>query len=247
MLTSVGGRISLDDLAINSLNFLNKVTSVNSLLLRDLPMLNNVQGLDDLTSLSSFNLTNCDLVTNLEGFPSLSVSSLSTFNIASNSALTTLSNSFIESLTSVESFSISFNENLIEVDGLQNIISLTDTNTVTSTIRDNDNLQSINMYALRNVSVNLNIYNQSSGITNLCGLYDYVTIGDGATTLTFQGTNPTNWDSVQDILDNCNAALSAKVYLQGAALNPNSGEESLMRDDLRIIIYYLQQSLILMD
>ncbi|PHS10600.1 MAG: hypothetical protein COA88_02315 [Kordia sp.] len=29
-------------------------------------------------------------------------------------------------------------------------------------------------------------------------------------------------------------SVSPKVYLQGAALNPNSGEESLMRDDLRV-------------
>ncbi|WP_299891005.1 BspA family leucine-rich repeat surface protein [uncultured Lacinutrix sp.] len=33
---------------------------------------------------------------------------------------------------------------------------------------------------------------------------------------------------------NCGVQLSPKVYLQGAALNPNLGEESLMRDDLRI-------------
>jgi len=31
--------------------------------------------------------------------------------------------------------------------------------------------------------------------------------------------------------------LSAVVYLQGAAINPNSGEETLMRDDLRIADY----------
>ena len=31
----------------------------------------------------------------------------------------------------------------------------------------------------------------------------------------------------------CDVILSPKVFLQGAAMNPNSGEESLMRDDLR--------------
>ena len=32
----------------------------------------------------------------------------------------------------------------------------------------------------------------------------------------------------------CEAYIEAKVFLQGAALNPNAGEETLMRDDLRI-------------
>ena len=37
---------------------------------------------------------------------------------------------------------------------------------------------------------------------------------------------------------NCNIIqVSPKVYLQGAALNPNVGEESLMRDDLRVAAY----------
>ncbi|WP_460220311.1 FG-GAP-like repeat-containing protein [Psychroserpens sp. MEBiC05023] len=31
----------------------------------------------------------------------------------------------------------------------------------------------------------------------------------------------------------CDAVVSPKIYLQGASLNPNSGEENLMRDDLR--------------
>ncbi len=41
-----------------------------------------------------------------------------------------------------------------------------------------------------------------------------------------------NW-SIDDAGLNCGVVLSAKVYLQGAALNPNMGEEHLMRDDLR--------------
>ncbi|WP_452601822.1 M36 family metallopeptidase [Pontimicrobium sp. MEBiC06410] len=32
----------------------------------------------------------------------------------------------------------------------------------------------------------------------------------------------------------CRVSVSPKVYLQGAALNPNTGEETLMRDDLRV-------------
>ncbi|NQY28649.1 MAG: fibronectin type III domain-containing protein, partial [Flavobacteriaceae bacterium] len=33
---------------------------------------------------------------------------------------------------------------------------------------------------------------------------------------------------------NLNLAINLKIYLQGAALNPNTGEETLMRDDLRV-------------
>ncbi len=37
--------------------------------------------------------------------------------------------------------------------------------------------------------------------------------------------------------DGCAIQVSPKVYLQGASLNPNTGEESLMRDDLRVVNY----------
>ena len=232
MLTSIGNNVTLDELAITSLSCLQDIPSISTLLIRDLPALVNVQGVNALTSLNGFSITNCDLITSLEGFPNLNVTSLDSFSISSSSGITTLSNSFLESLTTIGELSISFNSNLIEVDGLQNITSLTGSGT--STIRDCDALQSVNMYALRNVTGNLTIRNQDQAATSLCGLYDYVTIGDGATTLQFAGTNSTDWDSVQDILDNCNAGVNLKVFLQGAALNPNTGEESLMRDDLRV-------------
>ena len=51
------------------------------------------------------------------------------------------------------------------------------------------------------------------------------TITDGTTTLT-QGFHQ------GDVQLSIN--LSAVAYLQGAFLNPNTGEESLMRDDLRL-------------
>ncbi len=42
-----------------------------------------------------------------------------------------------------------------------------------------------------------------------------------------------NWVII-DGGSNCSVVLSPKVYLQGAYVNPNTGEESLMRDDLRV-------------
>ena len=236
VLSTISGAALFHDMAVTDLSFLSSVTSIGgNLSLTDMTVLNNVQGLDELTTLGSFSLNDCDLLTSLEGFPKLTITSINSLNIAENELITTFDNSFLESLTSIATLGISFNGNLVEIDALQNLVSLTGGSD--STIRDNNSLQSINLYALRNVNSNLIIQNQEPGITNLCGLYDYVTIGDGATTLSFVGANPTDWDSVQDILDNCNAAINIKVFLQGAALNPNTGEESLMRDDLRVAGY----------
>jgi len=49
---------------------------------------------------------------------------------------------------------------------------------------------------------------------------------------TLNGTT-SNWIADTDV-DGCSIQLSAKIYLQGAILNPNTGEELLMRDDLRL-------------
>ncbi len=205
VLSTISGAAQFHDMAVTNLSFLSSVTSIGgNLSLTDMTVLNTIQGMDNLTSLGGFNITDCDLVPNLEGFPNLAITSLNSLNISGNELITTLDNSFLTSLTSLGTLGISFNGNLVEIDALQNIVSLTGSD---STIRDNTSLQSINLYALRNVSSNLIIQNQELGITNLCGLYDYVTVGDGATTLSFQGTNQTAWDSVQDITDNCETPI----------------------------------------
>ncbi|WP_053002335.1 BspA family leucine-rich repeat surface protein [Kordia jejudonensis] len=43
-----------------------------------------------------------------------------------------------------------------------------------------------------------------------------------------------NWTFDDGGQGNCPVLLSPKVYLQGAYINPNTGEETLMRDDLRV-------------
>ncbi len=205
VLSTISGAALFHDMAVTDLSFLSSVTSIGGgLSLTDMTVLNTIQGMDNLTTFGGFNISDCDLVTNLEGFPKLAVTSINSLNIAENELITTFDNSFLTSLTSIGILGISFNGNLLEIDGLQNVASLTGSD---STIRNNNSLQSVNLYALRNVSNNLIIQNQSSAITNLCGLYDYVTIGDGGTTLTFQGTNQTAWDSVQDITDNCETPI----------------------------------------
>ena len=200
-LNTISGAALFHDMDVTDLSFLSSVTSIGgNLSLTDMTVLNTVQGMDNLTTLGGFNISDCDLVPNLEGFPKLAITSINSLSIAENELITTFDNSFLESLTSIGRLSISFNGNLVEIDALQNVVSLTGSD---STIRNNNSLESVNLYALRNVTNNLIIQNQEPGITNLCGLYDYVTIGDGATTLTFVGANSTAWDSAQDIIDNC--------------------------------------------
>ncbi len=205
VLSTISGAAQFHDMAVTDLSFLSGVTSIaGNLSLTDMTALNTVQGMDNLTTLGGFNISDCDLVPNLEGFPKLAITSINSLNIAENELITTFDNSFLASLTSIGILGISFNGNLVEIDALQNVASLTGSD---STIRNNNSLQSINLYALRNVGSNLIIRDQDLGITNLCGLYDYVTTGDGATTLSFQGSNQTAWDSVQDITDNCETPI----------------------------------------
>lgn len=199
-ISTVGGNLSIDDIGINSLSFLQNVTSISGqLLLRDLVNLNNLQGFDELTTLGSFNLSDCDLVTSLEGFPKLAITSINSLSISENELITTFDNSFLESLTSIGVLGISFNGNLADISALQNVTELTSTN---STIRNNNALLTIDLFGLQNVTNSLIIQNQAN-TTSLCGLFNYVHNGNGSSTLSFFGTNPTSWDSAQDITDNC--------------------------------------------
>ncbi|MFK7749216.1 MAG: leucine-rich repeat protein, partial [Kordia sp.] len=43
-----------------------------------------------------------------------------------------------------------------------------------------------------------------------------------------------NWTGFKSIIESGTLVLEPKIYLQGASLNPNTGEETLMRDDLRV-------------
>ncbi|MEP1486867.1 MAG: lectin-like protein [Algibacter sp.] len=60
-------------------------------------------------------------------------------------------------------------------------------------------------------------------------------IGDHEVTITFADTNGNTSECMATItLVPIGITVSPKVYLQGAFLNPNQGEEDLMRDDLRV-------------
>ncbi|WP_298516977.1 hypothetical protein [uncultured Kordia sp.] len=85
-------------------------------------------------------------------------------------------------------------------------------------------------------------------VTDSCGVdtfvasqttFDCSNIGENTVTLTATDTNgnvteKTATVTITDTNDFCSIVLvSPKVFLQGAALNPTMGEETLMRDDLR--------------
>ncbi|WP_348718601.1 MBG domain-containing protein [Tenacibaculum sp. 190130A14a] len=63
-------------------------------------------------------------------------------------------------------------------------------------------------------------------------------VGMGSTIITARQVGNTNYTAAASVMQTLTVAnpditLSPKIYLQGAAINPNVGEESLMRDDLR--------------
>ncbi|MGH1387834.1 hypothetical protein [Kordia sp.] len=104
----------------------------------------------------------------------------------------------------------------------------------------------IQLDAMSNASITVNDVLVSA--TDNCGVetmsididtFDCSHIGDNTITLTvtdISGNQETCTTilTVEDPLQNCSIRINPKIYLQGAALNPNTGEEMLMRDDLRV-------------
>ena len=88
----------------------------------------------------------------------------------------------------------------------------------------------------------------NDGSTDNCGIdtieinintFDCSNLGNNTVTLLVTDVhgNSSSCDAivtVEDPIGNCGIRIRPKVYLQGAAINPNTGEESLMRDDLRV-------------
>ncbi|WP_298516527.1 hypothetical protein [uncultured Kordia sp.] len=104
----------------------------------------------------------------------------------------------------------------------------------------------VQLDAMSNASITVNDILVSA--TDNCGVasssididsFDCTNVGDNIITLTVTDISGneetcTTIVTVEDPLANCPLRLSPKVYLQGALINPNMGEESLMRDDLRV-------------
>ncbi|MEM6720787.1 MAG: hypothetical protein AAF611_15765 [Bacteroidota bacterium] len=172
-------------------------------------------------TISSFNGTGLNLLEVL----SLWSNQLSSLNLSDMTALIEL-DLFGNLLTSID---VSTNILLQEVNLRGNGLTTLDLSNNTALIEvdvRNNNLTNLNIKNGNNTSITSFAATSNSNLT--CILVD-----DALYSLT-------NWTTIDSQTSFSNIAcfkeftIDIKVYLQGAALNPNSGEETLMRDDLRV-------------
>ena len=211
----------------------------------------NINGLTALITLGvdNNNLTAIDVTTNtaLEIFTA-SNNSILNFDVTSNTSLTylTVSDNLLTSIdvsdnTSLEYFYCSDNIGITTLDVSVNTalktlyahdnsltgLDLSTNSALTSLLCFNNTLTSLNLQNGNNTNLTFAVFTDNPNLT--CILVD-----DAA----YSTTNWTNVDSQTTFSEtDCNAKLDTKVFLQGAALNPNAGEETLMRDDLRLADY----------
>ncbi|GAA4276686.1 leucine-rich repeat domain-containing protein [Aquimarina mytili] len=172
----------------------------NNLNLNDLSALNNVSAVTGVF----LNVTNNSALMSLDGLGFIS-GETGLIVIENNPEL--LQIDALQSITSTGYFRIKNNEKLNNIDGLQNLTETTETDMgefLQSTVSGNT-ISSVNLTSLRTVANQLNIV--ESGITNFCGLYPYVTNGNGQTTLNLTGSTFT----IADILD-CEDVFSCPFY-----------------------------------
>ncbi|MEM6686930.1 MAG: hypothetical protein AAF617_14205, partial [Bacteroidota bacterium] len=175
-------------------------------------------------SISSFNGTGLNLLAVL----SLWSNQVSSIDLSDLTALKEL-DIFGNMLTSID---VSNNTLLQEVNLRGNSLTTLDlsNNTALTTVdaRQND-LTSFNIKNGNNT--NITSFRSTSNPNLTCILVDDAL---------YSTTNWTNIDpqtSFNNIACANEFTIDIKVYLQGAALNPNTGEETLMRDDLRVAGY----------
>ncbi|AXT52559.1 hypothetical protein D1818_17605 [Aquimarina sp. BL5] len=192
------------------------------------------------TPLTVLNISNCPNLDTLV----CSFNDLTTLDISNNTALTylecnnnTLSSLDVESNTALLDLRCGDN-NLTALDVSNNIL-------LTSIWCQNNSITELdfsNQIGLVSITVNdnsltsLDIRNgNNTNVTNF--------IATGNTELTCiqvddASYSTTNWLGVDDHTSfnevSCDIYVDITVFLQGAFTNPNSGEESLMRDDLRV-------------
>ena len=241
LLSSIDANTQLTHLELAN-NNLTAINVSNLLLLEELKVsLNTINTIDvtnntalEVLHLESCGLSSIDLTAN---------NNLSEFYIHNNS-LTTLSVSNMPNLVDINASdnnitTIDYSNNLL----LESIyvynnnltgLDISQNPEVRQLEVYNNNLESLNVQNGTNVNFNRM---HATGNPNLtCIQVDdengaYLTATSGPTELKWQK------DITASFSNFCGdpVLLSAKVFLQGAAINPNSGEESLMRDDLRIM------------
>ncbi|MGH1384127.1 hypothetical protein [Kordia sp.] len=214
---------------INSLQAL-RILSFSNNRLRSIDVSNNLN-LVDVTLVENF-LSDLDVSPNVN-LEALRVSDnlLTSLDLNNNPLLTNLQfdNNFVTEM----SFEENLNLVILSCSGnrLETIDVSMHTNLVTFRALSNELLHTLNVQNGNNS--NVNNFHISSNPNLYCVLVD-----DAAYSTATWDSSSVFWASV-DSQTNFNETscdyieLSAKVLLQGASLNPNTGEESLMRDDLR--------------
>ena len=215
----------------------------------------NNQSITDMTGIEEFvSLINLSVQRN--SFASIDVSNLTQLILlrANNCGLTTLdvtANVLLENLrindNLLTGINLSFNPELekLRINGnLLNTIDVSSNTKLTLLQLHSNSLMTIDLSnngLLQTVKVQdndlsyLNIKNGNNGIITT---FD-ATVNSNLTCILVDNAaySTTNWTSIDAQTGfngvSCNVLVSPKVMLQGAALNPNTGEESLMRDDLR--------------
>ncbi|MGY3791976.1 hypothetical protein [Aquimarina sp. 433] len=217
----------------------------------------NGESITDFTGIEDFvGLTYLDVGNNSAGsidianlvlleFVRLDAMSLTSIDLSKNTALVDLRCSFNSGMTNID---IS-NNTLLETAHIGNnsltSIDLTKNTLLYELRMSNNDLTSVDL-SKNTALTELNVSNNELSYLNLQNgnntniLIIYMTgnsslscvLVDDATYSTTNWTNTDDHTSFNEV--SCDLHVDITVFLQGAFTNPNSGEESLMRDDLRV-------------
>ncbi|WP_271765853.1 T9SS type A sorting domain-containing protein [Aquimarina algiphila] len=200
------GNFFLDRTSLIDLSSFATVTSIGGqVTIQNNPNLTNLEAFSNVSAAEvSLTVDGNVSLTSLNGLEFIS-GTIGLITIERNSVLTNID--ALQSITSTRYFRIRDNLILDNVDGLQNLTETTETDMgafLQSTISGNA-ITSLNLTSLRTVANRFNIV--ETGVTNFCGLYPYVTNGDGQTTLNLTGSSFT----ISDVLT-CEDVFSCPLY-----------------------------------
>lgn len=210
---------SLDISANTALKFLfchtNNISSINA---SNNLALTRLYAYDN--SLTSINVTGLNLLKRLH----INNNNLSDLDVSTNTTLEWLYFNY-NSVTNIDlSNNINLNRLFCRNNNLTSL-DLSNNGNIERIICRNNSLTALNVQNGNNINITNNRFKIQNNPNLNCVLVD------DAIYATSNWTNKDSQTSYNDV--GCGIYLSAKVYLQGAALNPYVGEENLMRDDLR--------------
>ncbi len=238
---NLNGATALEELIAYRTNLTSLDLSTNSVLKK-------VECYEGVGSLNSINLNGAialeELYVYFNDLTSIDVSNntaLSVLHVFSN-PLTTLDVDELTALTNlncgssdITSIDLSTNTNLVEFSGQNSKITSID-------LSANPLLEIVDMDAAELIYFNMKNGNNTNITRFEAELNDNLTciLVDDAAYSTANWTQIDNQTSFNDV--SCDVVVAPKVYLQGASVNPYTGEENLMRDDLRSNGYISSQT-----